>query len=534
MNFPLWFSNLLFWSAQVALLTLAAAVLVRLLRIRHPGALLVQWRALLVVSLLLPFFQPWQRQKLFAGIPAVPNIPFSQMVLAPSPASPHWRFPGWPMIAEILAAGILFGITMRFAFFILGLLKLRQLRHDSSAIPASAEYAGTLERVRVLLETRAEFRVSAEVDSPVTFGFSAPVILLPERFLQLGFESQVAVACHELLHVRRRDWLHHLIEEILHIGLWFHPAILWLVARVRLSREQVVDLEVIRLTQARKSYVKALLEFTTRSRIAAVPAPPFLGERQFTERVSLMLKEVRMSRARLIASFCAVACMLTLAAILAVSIFPLKASPRPQNQRQAVSGPGTNSLASRSVVDADTIWTDQVKRGTLPVQVEGGGTLIPKGNSDRLVAEVLVGGDVADQVHLDQSALVRTNRGIIKGHVENIGPADSNGNRWLDIGLDSPLSPGTGANASVDAFINVGEIENALYIQHPAGQNSANAAMALFKVVDTGKQAVRVEVRFGRSSMNAVQVISGLSAGDTIILSDMSPYNRFARIQIER
>jgi hypothetical protein len=241
-----------------------------------------------------------------------------------------------------------------------------------------------------------------------------------------------------------------------------------------------------------------------------------------------------MSRARLIASFCAVACMLTLAAILAVSIFPLKASPRPQNQRQAVSGPGTNSLASRSVVDADTIWTDQVKRGTLPVQVEGGGTLIPKGNSDRLVAEVLVGGDVADQVHLDQSALVRTNRGIIKGHVENIGPADSNGNRWLDIGLDSPLSPGTGANASVDAFINVGEIKNALYIQHPAGQNGANVAMALFKVVDTGKQAVRVEVGFGRSSMNAVQVISGLSAGDTIILSDMSPYTRFARIQIER
>ena len=61
MNMPLWFSNLLFWSAQVALLVLAAGFLPRLLQIRQPRVLLAYWRALLAISLMLPFVQPWHR-----------------------------------------------------------------------------------------------------------------------------------------------------------------------------------------------------------------------------------------------------------------------------------------------------------------------------------------------------------------------------------------------------------------------------------------------------------------------------------------
>ena len=62
---------------------------------------------------------------------------------------------------------------------------------------------------------------------------------------------------------------------------WFHPALLWLIGRMRLAREQVVDFEVVMLTSARKTYLKALLEFTIgRSCATVVPAPLFLAERQ--------------------------------------------------------------------------------------------------------------------------------------------------------------------------------------------------------------------------------------------------------------
>jgi BlaR1 peptidase M56 len=255
MNVPLWSSNLLFWSTQVALLAMAAAILIRLLRIRHPRVLLVQWRALLVVSLLPPVLQPWHRATIPAGVPTAPNPSLFRVAPVPSLPAPHWQLPSWSVTAETIGAILLFGIALRFALFAVGIWKLGRLRRASSVIPAGTACAGTLEHACAIVWARAEFRISARVDSPVTFGFRTPVILLPDPFLHLEVGSQTTVVCHELLHARRRDWLHHLAEEFLRIGFWFHPAILWLVARIRLAREQVVDLEVLRLTQARKAYL---------------------------------------------------------------------------------------------------------------------------------------------------------------------------------------------------------------------------------------------------------------------------------------
>src|SRR5207344_2235148 len=65
----------------------------------------------------------------------------------------------------------------------------------------------------------------------------------------------------------------------------------------------------------------------SRALATAIPAPPFLVERQLAERVALMLKEVRMSRTRLIASLTAIAACLAVVATLAVWTFPLKAAP---------------------------------------------------------------------------------------------------------------------------------------------------------------------------------------------------------------
>src|ERR1019366_3941716 len=347
MNTPYWFSNLTYWSAQVALLVLAAGLLPHLFRIRQPRVLLIYWRVLIAISLLLPFAQPWHRPENFGAMTFAPRIgEFTPIVIATSnPAATHWHLPTPQIIAQIIGVIVLAGIAARFTILALGLLKLRQFRQASTPISNHAESSAVLDAMRVRVNTGGEFRISSDVDSPVTFGLASPVILLPERFPSLDAQYQSAIACHELLHVRRRDWAHHLSEEILRAALWFHPAIVWLITRIRLSREQVVDLEVVRLTEARKPYLEALLEFTaSRNLSAAIPAPPFLVERQLAERVVLMLKEIRMSRTRLIASLTAIAACLTLVATLAVWTFPLKAAPRPMRDppqsgiAQGVSG----------------------------------------------------------------------------------------------------------------------------------------------------------------------------------------------------
>ena len=61
-------------------------------------------------------------------------------------------------------------------------------------------------------------------------------------------ETQEAILCHELIHVRRKDWTFTVLEEVILAALWFHPAAWWLVSQIRLAREQMVDLEVILIT----------------------------------------------------------------------------------------------------------------------------------------------------------------------------------------------------------------------------------------------------------------------------------------------
>lgn len=104
----------------------------------------------------------------------------------------------------------------------------------------------------------------------------------------------------------------------------------------------------------------------------------------------------------------------------------------------------------------------------------------------------------------------------------------------MDITLDSPLPSGVGANSPVSVTIDVGKLENVLYVGRPADIFAGtDSEISVFKVINNGKEAVQVRVKFGRASVSTIQVLSGLNLGDTIILSDMAPYGKFDRIQIK-
>jgi HlyD family secretion protein len=60
----------------------------------------------------------------------------------------------------------------------------------------------------------------------------------------------------------------------------------------------------------------------------------------------------------------------------------------------------------------------------------------------------------------------------------------------------------------------------------------SDSTIGLFKLVDDGSEAVRVSVKLGRSSVNAIEILQGLKAGDKVILSDMSAWDAFDRIRL--
>jgi len=559
MSLPIWFSNLLFWSAQVALLVVPAAFLPRLFQIHQPRVLLAYWRGLLVLGLILPFLQPWHQLPsmgavLFAGDNAGANA-----FPAPNPAVTHGLFPSIQVLAQIAGVVILCGFATRLVLLVVALRRLERFRKLSWLLPSASESAGVLEAMRIRVGVRAEFRLSAQIESPVTFGLAAPMILLPERFPYMDARFQAAIACHELLHVRRQDWAHHLAEEIVRAALWFHPAMSGLVARVRLAREQVVDFEVVQFTAARKTYLQALLKFVSSPvRAEAISAPPFLRESQFAERVELMLKEASMSRKRLIGSMTAIASCLALAATLAVWGFPLKAAPSGRlapdggvpggvsggvSARIAAKGPTTavdggivGGVAGGPVdipdVDRSTIWIDTVKKGTMLRQVRGLGALAHAEGSANLFARIVLPEAITVDVRPGQSAVVDTQKGLVKGHVSRVSATPSSGTRSVEIALDNAVPAGVGAGAGIDGMIDIEELKNVVNVGRPV-HVGPDSATTVFRLTVGGAQAERVSVTFGRASVQMIEVLEGLKVGDQIILSDMSNWDKFDRIRLK-
>ena len=205
----------------------------------------------------------------------------------------------------------------------------------------------------------ADIRVSDAISSPVTFGFLRPVILLPANFSELDAAVQEAILCHEILHVRRRDWLFTLAEELIRSIFWFHPAIWWLLGEIGLAREQVVDRQVVELTRSRDQYVDALLAIAgAKPRLDLAPAPLFLRKRHLKQRVVSIMKEVRMSKTRSISSLAAGLGIMALACWFVTATFPLAAAPQ-----MVADGPGVTVDAGGTVIHrSGIIYPDAARR----------------------------------------------------------------------------------------------------------------------------------------------------------------------------
>jgi TonB family protein len=289
-----------------------------------PRFRLAYWQTLLAMCLLLPAVEPWRRS-------ADVNIEVTMGAARPvSPRHPAVYFPPWQQ-ALLLALGC--GCAARALWLAVGFGKLRRWRRDAQAF---SPLPPRLDLWRAAVAPHADFRLSASVSGPVTFGLWRPLVVLPVHFAELPADIQEAIVCHELLHVRRHDWIVTVTEQAIRAALWFHPAVWWLIGQTQLAREQAVDSQAVALTRNRQQYLNALLAMAGNPpRLDLAPAALFLRKRHLKNRVALLLKEVTMSKRNLI-SFCATTCGILLAAgWLALHTFPLQAAPAPQEPAQS-------------------------------------------------------------------------------------------------------------------------------------------------------------------------------------------------------
>jgi HlyD family secretion protein len=172
----------------------------------------------------------------------------------------------------------------------------------------------------------------------------------------------------------------------------------------------------------------------------------------------------------------------------------------------------------------------------LPLQVgqhvTPGAMLAKVVQPDHLIAELKIAETQARDVQIGQPALVDTHNGTASGTVMRVDPAVQNGTVTVDVKLTGELPKGARPDLSVDGTIDLEKLDDVLYVGRPAfGQE--NSTISLFKLDPDGKGAVRVPVKVGRASVNAIQVIEGLHEGDTVILSDMSRNDNTDRIRLD-
>jgi len=151
---------------------------------------------------------------------------------------------------------------------------------------------------------------------------------------------------------------------------------------------------------------------------------------------------------------------------------------------------------------------------------------------NKLKAALQIAETQAHDVQIGQPASIDTHNGVVPGHVSRIDPNVSNGTRTVDVSLDGPLPAGAVPGLSVDGTIDLARLHDVLYVGRPALGNE-NSTLSLFKITPDGKEAVRVPVKVGRASVNAIQILEGLKEGDQVILSDMSRYDNVDRIRLE-
>jgi len=165
-------------------------------------------------------------------------------------------------------------------------------------------------------------------------------------------------------------------------------------------------------------------------------------------------------------------------------------------------------------------------------QVAPGTNLARVANPSRLKAEIKIAETQAKDIELGQKAEVDTRNGVVQGRVARIDPSVQNGTRTVDVTLTGELPRGAVPDLSVDGTIELGRLNDVLYMGRPAfGQEQS--VVGLFKIGPDGVTAERTQVKLGKSSVNTMEVLSGLKVGDQVILSDMSAYDAYDRIRLK-
>ena len=377
---------LIIFSAQLLTVIGVAVVAEALGRVAEPRLRLTYWRAVALACVALPLSALVSPETPGIGATflaaSMKNESLQAASALPSMGRAVWLF-------------LCVGALARLGWLCAGAVRLRHLRKCSVAIVLAPD----LEAIRSAVAPRAEVRVSGEITQPAGFGLRHPVVLLPETFFEMDPQAQRTVACHELLHVARRDWPWIAVEEVARALFWFHPAVWLLVERIQESREQLVDRLVIARIPSKRAYMTALLAFADAGHRPATLTTAFLRRRHLRSRLRKLGKEPVMSRKRLVWTAVVLVCVMSGAIAGTVRALPLGVVTA--HQEQVLDGKAAGITLPKVVSEVKPRYTAEAIRA----RVEGTVTMSTVVRTDGAPSDIEITKSLDREHGLDDQAV---------------------------------------------------------------------------------------------------------------------------------
>jgi HlyD family secretion protein len=165
-------------------------------------------------------------------------------------------------------------------------------------------------------------------------------------------------------------------------------------------------------------------------------------------------------------------------------------------------------------------------------QINTGTILARVTNSARLMARIHIPEAQFNHIDLNQPATITVQGRDYPARVAHIDPNVQNGTISIDLRFSGPQPREARSDLSAGGSIDTEKIPRATIVKWPL-QSHSDAPLSVYRVSPDGKEAQRVQVTLGRASNDSVQISQGLQPGDSIIVSDMSQWNRYDHIQLK-
>jgi hypothetical protein len=190
-----------------------------------------------------------------------------------------------------------------------------------------------------------------------------------------------------------------------------------------------------------------------------------------------------------------------------------------------------NAGTTEPIVKTDSISVHQVRRGPLPLREMAAGAVTSIQPARVTLARFVNGGG---EVRVGQIATMQIGDAhAVYGKVTRVNRRNSGGGVTAELQVSDPLPAGTSVGLPVEGvLIDTGQLSNAVFLERPA-DSRPNTNATIFLIEADNQHAKRVMVRYGRQSGPIMEIISGLSPGDRVIVTNMSAYAGRDRVRLQ-